>query len=87
MAAKRLEDAMHARYALPDFLRQTIRFFSDGLALGDKNFVNQVFTKHRDHFGSKRKDGARSIPYCQDWRGKVYAARDLRKRPIVSLTG
>ena len=87
VAAKRLENVMNARYSLPKFLRQTVRFFSDGLALGDKDFVNSVFQAHRGHFGTKRKDGARSIPYCADWRGHVYSARDLRKDPVTPLTG
>ena len=86
-AAKHLDDVMNARFPLPKFLRQTIRIFSDGLALGDKEFVNRVFTAHRDHFGPRRKSGARSIPFCPDWRNSVYAARDLRKRPVTALPG
>ena len=86
-AAKRIRNAMHARFSLPEFLHQTIRLFTDGLILGDKEFVNRIFNEHRDQFGAKRKDGARSIPFCPDWRGQVYAARDLRKNPITRLTG
>ena len=85
-AAKRLENAMHARFSLPLLLRQTVRCFTDGLILGDKKFVNRVFETNRTHFGANRKDGARSIPCCPDWRGKVYAARDLRKQPVITLT-
>ena len=85
--AKRIGNVSHARYPLPLFLRQTIRCLTDGLILGDKDFVNRVFQAYRGHFGPKRKTGARSIPYCPDWQGQVYAARDLRKKPITILTG
>ena len=87
IAAKHLDKVMKTRYPLAQFLRQTIRFFTDGLALGDKAFVNRVFHEYRDQFGANRKDGARSIPYCADWHGQVYTARDLRKNPITLLTG
>lgn len=86
-AAKRLEEAMRKGFSLPLILRQSLRVFTDGLVLGDRDFVNQMFNVYRDHFGPKRKDGARSVPFCPEWKGELYAARDLRKRPITLLTG
>ena len=42
-------------------LRLRIRHFTEGVFLGSKEFVNEMFARHRDRFGSKRKDGARPI--------------------------
>ncbi len=47
--------------ALAEVLRLRVRYFSDGVALGSREFVDSVRTEFRDHFGSKRKTGARSI--------------------------
>ena len=81
-AADRLEQAMKTRYTLPEILRHTVRYFTDGYILGDRDFVNEIFREFRDQFGPKRKTGARSIPFCSDWRGKVYSARCLRNNVI-----
>ena len=42
-------------------LRVRVRHTTDGLVLGSKEFVNEVFTQHREKFGAHRKDGARKI--------------------------
>lgn len=42
-------------------LRLRVRHLTDGLVLGSKEFVNEVFVRHREKFGAKRKDGARRI--------------------------
>ena len=84
-AANRLERAMAASLTLPEILRHSVRYFTDGYILGSKEFVNEMFSAYRDRFGPKRKDGARTIPCCSDWRGKVYSARCLRKNVISPL--
>ena len=42
-------------------LRLRIRHLTDGVVLGSKGFVNEVFVLHREKFGPKRRDGARPI--------------------------
>lgn len=42
-------------------LRCRVRYFSDGLAIGSKGFVNEVFEKNRERFGPKRLQGAKPI--------------------------
>jgi putative transposase len=42
-------------------LRLHIRYFTDGAVLGSKMYVEQMFVKHRDRFGSKRTTGARTL--------------------------
>jgi putative transposase len=42
-------------------LRLRIRHMTDGVVLGSKGFVNEVFLLHRGKFGRKRQSGARPI--------------------------
>ena len=46
---------------LGQVLRLRIRHFTAGVFLGSKEFVNEMFNRHRDRFGPKRQDGARPI--------------------------
>ena len=38
-------------------LRLRVRYMTDGMILGSKTYVNDVFAEHRDRFGPKRKTG------------------------------
>ena len=53
--------AQGGELSLAEVLRLRVRHLSDGVAIGTKAFVNEVFTLHREKFGPKRKDGARPI--------------------------
>ena len=46
---------------LGQVLRLRVRHFTDGVILGSRGFVNEMFIRHRDRFGPRRKDGARPI--------------------------
>jgi hypothetical protein len=61
-------------------LRCRVRYFADGLALGTKCFVNDVFAARRGHFGPKRTTGARALRGV-DANG-LCALRDLRVRAV-----
>ena len=61
-----------------------VRYFSDGVVLGSKAFVNSVFAEHREQFGVKRKDGARKLKHGA-WSG-LCTMRDLRLAPISITT-
>lgn len=39
--------------------RLRVRHLTDGVFLGSKEFVSQMFARHRGRFGAKRRDGAR----------------------------
>ena len=64
--------------SLGQVLRLRVRHLTDGVVLGSKEFVNEVFVRHREKFGPRRKDGARRI------RGMrlpdIRVLRDLRVR-------
>ncbi|MFQ3577718.1 MAG: transposase [Verrucomicrobiia bacterium] len=68
------------RLSRAELLRCRVRYFSDGLVLGSREFVEGVFEAHRGRFGEKRKSGGRRIR--GDGEGKLYVLRDLRKSPI-----
>lgn len=59
-------------------LRCRIRYFTDGVALGSKQFVQSCFERNRERFGAKRLDGPRRIR-GSDW-GELRCMRDLRKK-------
>ncbi|WP_395743592.1 transposase [Prosthecobacter sp.] len=62
-----------------ELVRLRVRYFTDGLVLGSKAFVEDIFTTHRDHFGPRRKHGARRI---SESAAPFYSLRQLRLRPV-----
>ncbi len=87
LSVEQVEQIIKQRGELPlqDVLRCRVRYFSDGVAIGSKTFVNDIFRLHRDNFGPKRKDGARPMHFAA-W-GGLCAARDLRLTPIAASGG
>jgi hypothetical protein len=63
-------------------LRCRVRYFSDGVALGSREYVESVFRAHRGYFGAKRTSGARPMRLA-DW-GGLCTARALRLEPIAA---
>ncbi len=62
-------------------LRCRVRYFTDGVVIGSREFVNEVFSGARERFGPKRKDGARKMrgEAGAAAAGLLWSARDLRK--------
>jgi hypothetical protein len=44
-----------------EVLRLRIRHLTDGVVLGSKGFVDEVFERYRERFGPRRRSGARPI--------------------------
>jgi putative transposase len=61
-------------------LRCRVRYFTDGLIIGSKAFVEDYFEGARSSFGAKRKTGARRIRGADV--GGLCALRDLKKAAI-----
>ena len=57
-------------------LRCRVRYFTDGMAVGDMAFVDDVFEWNRRFFGPIRRDGARKMRLA-DW-GELRVARALQ---------
>ena len=72
--------AQGGKLSLGQVLRLRVRHMSDGVVLGTKAFVNEVFTRHREKFGPKRKDGARPIRALATF--GLTALRNLRVRAL-----
>jgi hypothetical protein len=62
-----------------ELVRLRVRYFTDGVILGSKEFVESLFNENRDHFSPKRKNGARKI---SESASSLYSLRQLRKRPV-----
>jgi putative transposase len=62
-------------------LRCHVRYFADGVALGSRAFVEEVFQSNRSYFGAKRTSGARPMKGA-DW-GGLHTARALRLSPLT----
>jgi len=61
-----------------EVLRLRIRHMTDGVVLGSKGFVDEVWLAHRERFGGKRRSGARSIQGGGARLSGLTALRDLR---------
>lgn len=66
--------------SLSQVLRLRVRHLTDGVVLGSRDFVNQVFTQHRIKFGAKRTNGARPIRAVP--LPDLSVLRDLRVRTV-----
>jgi len=71
--------AEKGKLSVTELVRLRVRYFSDGLVLGGKEFVESVFAENRDQFGPKRKDGARRLSECS---GELFSLRRLRQRSV-----
>lgn len=69
------------RIPLTAALRCRVRYFTDGVALGSQEFVDQFFEERPGEFGSRRKDGGRKMQGAK-W-GDLRALRDLRIDPLT----
>ncbi len=63
-----------------DLLRCRVRYMSDGMVLGSREFVDDFFESQREIFGSRRKSGARKMR-GGDWNG-LCTVRDLQVEVI-----
>ena len=85
-APEKVEEVLKENGALPmtELLRCKVRYFSDGVAIGSRDYVDGVFEKYRDQFGEKRKTGARKMR-GGGW-GDLCTIRDLRLSAITLPT-
>jgi REP element-mobilizing transposase RayT len=79
---KKIREVLDAggRLSRAELLHCKVRYLSDGVVLGSKTFVEDIFQKHRSEFGLKRKTGARK-PRYGEW-GALCTMRDLRLKPV-----
>ncbi|NRB76440.1 MAG: hypothetical protein HRU46_18925 [Verrucomicrobiales bacterium] len=71
------------KLSIRQVLRHRVRYFSDGAILGKAEFVNEVFSREREHGRypkSKRETGARKMRGAE-W-GDLRVLRDLQVEVI-----
>ena len=80
---EKVKEVLAAGGKLPmsELLHCRVRYFTDGVVLGGKEFVEDVFKQYRNEFGYKRKRGAKK-PRYGEW-GELYTMRDLRVDPVT----
>jgi len=80
---KKIEQVLESggKLSMAELLHCKVRYFADGVVLGSKAFVENIFQSHREEFGVKRKTGARKPKHGQ-W-GELCTMRDLRLAPIT----
>ena len=64
-----------------EVLRCRVRYFVDGVAIGSRYFVDDLFQRNRKCFGPKRKSGARKMKGAE-W-PDLTSMRDLRKEVVA----
>lgn len=67
-----------------ELLHCRVRYFSDGVALGSRLFVEEVFNQNRRLFGERRRNGARKMR-GGSWDG-LFSLRDL-SNAVATATG
>jgi REP element-mobilizing transposase RayT len=77
-AAEKQRQGKLSRAAL---LRCRVRYFTDGLVLGTKSYVDGVFAHYRSHFGPRRTSGARALR--EDAQASLFSARQLSVRTVT----
>jgi REP element-mobilizing transposase RayT len=60
---RHIEDVLEqrGRLSLSDSMHCRVRYMTDGLVFGDKDFCESIFIKFRDHFSEKRESGSRTM--------------------------
>ncbi len=83
IAAERVASVLAAggRLTTHEVLRCRVRYFSDGMILGSRIFVDEMFVRHHGNFGVQRQTGARPMRSAQ-WKG-LFTARRLQLAPIT----
>jgi putative transposase len=65
--------------ALGRMLRCRVRYFSDGVVIGSRGFVDGLFASARERFGPRRTSGARRMRgNASAAAGRLWSMRDLQ---------
>lgn len=66
-----MREALHCR----------VRYFSDGMILGSRLFVDETFHRYRSNFGVERQRGARKMLFIKS--NGLFTARRLQRSPVT----
>jgi putative transposase len=71
--------AAGGKLSAAELVRLRVRYFTDGVILGSKAFVEGIFEAQREQFSPKRKQGSRRISESAE---PFYTLRQLRIKPL-----
>ena len=71
--------AEKGKLSTAELIRLRVRYFTDGVALGSREFVEGIFEAQRELFGPKRKNGARRLTESTE---PFFTLRRLRVSPV-----
>jgi REP-associated tyrosine transposase len=71
--------AEKGKLSTAELVRLRVRYFSDGVVLGSKAFVEGIFEAQRESFSPKRKEGSRRMTESET---PFYTLRRLRVQPL-----
>lgn len=78
--AEILEKVMaNEQVSLAEYIRIRVRYFTDGVVLGSRDFVEGVFQANRDRFGPNRVKGGSRVRGLNFGEG-IYSLRNLKKK-------
>jgi REP element-mobilizing transposase RayT len=81
-------DTVLPELKMAEMLCYRVRYFTAGAVIGSKAFVNEAFTKARERFSAKRKDGARSMKgNAAAAKGVLCSLRDLKAEVKQAQSG
>jgi putative transposase len=82
-SAEQVEAVLKEGGKLPwsEFVRCRVRYFTDGAAIGAKDWADGVFREHRDWFGPKRRRGPRAIEHLAG--ESLFGLRGLRRQVVT----
>jgi putative transposase len=70
----------NGKMKMGEILRCKVRYFSDGMVLGSKEYVETILKKHKDQLEVKRAASAREMRWA-DWNG-LCTIRSLRRQVV-----
>ena len=78
ISAEKLDEVIRTggKVELSELLRRRVRYFSDGMAIGSRIFLKEIYEQHRDRFPESRKARFASMKGT-DW-GGLQVVRDLK---------
>lgn len=71
--------AARGKLTTAELVRLRVRYFSDGVVLGSKEFVESIFEAQREQFSPKRKQAGHRMLQSE---APFYTLRQLRLRPV-----
>jgi putative transposase len=81
--AERVKEVLEngGQLSMREALHCRVRYFSDGMVLGSRVFVDETFHRYRSNFGVKRQTGARNMRSVRP--NRLFTARCLQRSPVT----